>query len=125
MLLAKNITTFILALMLASPACCCALIGCHASAEVPVSSCCSGASDRNEDEDAPSDEQECSCSLNKQYAEQGELSFSSPDLHFIPVPPVVFADIDPIVSVFTVDSPLAKRPPPGPAIRVLYSIFRL
>jgi hypothetical protein len=125
MLLAKNMTTFILALMLASPACCCALIGCHASDEVPVRSCCSSSSDSNEDEDAPSDEHECSCSLNKQYTEQGELSFSSPDFHFIPVPPVVFVDIDPTVSVFAIDSPLAKRPPPGPTIRILYSVFRL
>jgi len=125
MLLAKNMITFILALMLASPACCCALIGCHAPAEVPARSCCSSSSDSNEDEEAPSDKHECSCSLNKQYTEQGELSFSSPGFHLLPLPSVVFVDIEPIVSVFTINSPLAKAPPPGPTIRVLYSIFRL
>jgi len=123
MLFVKNITTFILALLLANPACCCALSGCGASDEVPVRSCCAG-SDSNEDEN-PSDKHECTCSLNKQYPEQGELKFSSPDFHLLPVPPVVFVDIERVVPIFTLDSPLAKRPPPGPALRILYSVFRL
>jgi len=125
MLFAKNITTFILALLLANPACCCALDGCGAQDEVPVRSCCAGSSDSNKDEDAPSDKHVCSCSLNKQYTEQGQLSFSTPDSPLFPEPPVVFVNIDPIVPIFTIESPLAKRPPPGPAIRILYSVFRL
>jgi len=124
MLFIKNITTFILALLLANPACCCTLSSCGAPDEVPVQSCCAGSSDSNEDEN-PSDKHECACSLNKQYPEQGELKFSSPDFHLLPVPPVVFVDIERVVPVFTLDSPLAKRPPPGPALRVLYSVFRL
>lgn len=127
MLFAKNITTFILVLLLANPACCCALIGCGASDETPtpVSSCCSEPADSKSDDDAPSDEHDCSCSINKQYTEQGQFSFSGPDFPLLTDPPVVFVDVAPIAPIFTKDSPLAKRPPPGPALRVLYSVFRL
>lgn len=125
MLLARYITTFILALLLANPACCCAFAGNGTPDEAPTHSCCAGGSNSETDEDAPSDRHNCSCSINKQYTEHGEAKFSSPDFPILPAPVVVFVDVDPIQSVFIVDKPQAKRPPPGPALRVLYSVFRL
>jgi hypothetical protein len=121
----KNIITLILVLLLANPACCCALNGCGAPEKAPVRSCCSGTSDDQEDKDDPKDEHKCMCSLNNQYTDHEKLSLTDPHFSLLPDPPVIFLDADRSVPTCIVDQPRMKRPPSGPPIRILFSVFRL
>ena len=127
MVLAKNIVTLVLALLLANPACCCALGGTcslEQAEKAPVRSCCSNSSEDEENNDAPS-EHECMCSLNKQYTEHGQFSLPGPDFSLLPEPSIVFIDVDPLAPDRITYLPRSKRLPPGPALRILFSVFRL
>lgn len=130
MAFAKNITTLILALLLANPACCCALSGScspeKTPEKAPVRSCCSGSAEDTEEKDAPKEDHQCMCSLNTDYTEHVKFQIVDPQFSILPDPPVVILDADLSVppSIYS-NLPHAERPPPGPSIRILYSVFRL
>jgi len=126
MVLAKNITALILALLLANPACCCSWMMCGAAVEsAPAQSCCGASSEENGDKDSDSEKHECLCSLNTQYVDQGKLDLPYPDQFVSPEPPIRYVQDNPIIPAHIAYLPQSNRPPPGPAIRLLYSVFRL
>jgi len=66
------------------------------------------------------------CSLNKEYTEHGKIQIAAPHFTILPDPPVVILDTDlSVPQCIYSDLPYAKRPPPGPSIRILFSVFRL
>jgi len=124
--LAKNIITVLLALLLANPACCCALKGCGSNDDAPVRSCCSGPSDdQNGDQDSPDDDHKCMCSVNKQFTEQAAIDLPDSHLASLPVPTVIILPVDALEPPLVIDLPQAIHDPPGVSLRVLYSVFRL
>lgn len=121
MAIAKNIITFFLALLLVNPACCCALNGCGAE-EPPTHSCCSESS---EDQENDSEEHQCMCSINDQFAESKKSEFSISDLTILANPPVVSIVENFILHEHFVVFHQAPELPPSPPIRIMYSVYRL
>jgi len=134
MVFAKNILASILALLLANPACCCALTGCGSSdasmPEVPTRSCCCSSSESSDSQDKQSPDKEnhnCRCSFNKRVLDNSKIDFSYHSVALIPEPREITLLVD--VSVPSAELPLDVRyachHPPNTPVRILFSTFQL
>jgi len=125
--LTKNIITAFLALLLANPACCCALRGCGSTSEAePVKSCCSVSTDgKNGDENTPDKEHNCQCSMDDQYTEQGKIDVIAPAVTPLPEPTFIELAEGSYAPVLMDMPDLSAHPPPWSPLRILYSVFRI
>ncbi|MGB1873400.1 MAG: hypothetical protein ACPH5P_06265 [Akkermansiaceae bacterium] len=122
--LTRNIISFVLALLLANPACCCVQGACRAPDKEPARSCCSSSSDQENGRDKENGHT-CMCSQKNEYPDFKAFHFQPTDFSPATENPTTQQEQGYLSRSCHVIVSSTVHPPPGYSLCILYSTFRL
>ena len=142
MLCLRAILAFLLALQVINPMCCCTVRAednpscCEAGpTPAPTPSCCSRTSPTDStgpnnqgatpNDPTPGDQHQCLCASKQKYTQHDQATIPCAQATTLPEPAVIELLPLAIGHTLTLAPPKVEHHPPGPPLRLRYSIFRL